>query len=209
MNNDVIDTMIDGFKDFHHTYYEERPDFFDTLVEKGQSPKVMLIGCSDSRVTPTSLYGNEPGDIFVVRNVANLVPPAEQDGHLHGTSAAVDFAVSHLEVEHIIINGHSHCGGMKALLNGTEGKYVGPWVEIAKDARSDVMREYADASPEEQARALEKASILVSLENLLTFDSVRRHVVRGELQLHGWYFDMEEGALLAYNVGKQKFDRLA
>lgn len=209
MKNDVTDAMIHGFKAFHRTYYDEHPDLFDSLVGKGQSPKVMLIGCSDARVTPTSLYGSEPGDIFVVRNVANLVPPAEQDGHLHGTSAAVDFAVSHLEVEHIIINGHSHCGGMKALLNGTEGKYVGPWVEIAKDARSDVMREYADASPEEQARALEKASILVSLENLLTFDSVRRRVVRGELQLHGWYFDMEEGTLLAYNVGKQKFDRLA
>ncbi|WP_414041687.1 carbonic anhydrase [Acidithiobacillus sp. M4-SHS-6] len=209
MKNDVISTMIEGFKEFHRRFYVERPDFFDTLIEEGQSPKVMLIGCSDSRVTPSSLYGKEPGSIFVVRNIANLVPPAEQDGHLHGTSAAVDFAVSHLGVEHIIVNGHSHCGGIKALLNNTEGKYIGPWVSIAKDARSDVLREYGGASPEEQAAALEKASILVSLENLLTFDSVRRRVVRGELQLHGWYFDMEEGALLAYDVKRQKFDKLA
>ncbi len=209
MSDDMTNAMVDGFKAFHRTYYVERPDLFDTLVEQGQSPRVMLIGCSDSRVTPTALYGSEPGDIFVVRNVANLVPPAEQDGHLHGTSAAVDFAVGHLEVEHIIVNGHSHCGGIKALLNGAEGKYVGPWVEIARDAHADVMREYADASPDEQARALEKASILVSLENLLTFDSVRRRVIRGALQLHGWYFDMEEGALLAYDAGKRQYERLA
>ncbi|MDD2747774.1 MAG: carbonic anhydrase, partial [Acidithiobacillus ferrooxidans] len=96
-----------------------------------------------------------------------------------------------------------------ALLHGTDGKYVGPWVDIAKDARSDVLREYADASPEEQARALEKASILISLENLLTFDSVRRRVVRGELQLHGWYFDMEEGTLLHYRAEKHQFEQLA
>ena len=209
MKNDVTDAMIHGFKAFHRTYYDEHPDLFDSLVGKGQSPKVMLIGCSDARVTPTSLYGSEPGDIFVVRNIANLVPPAEQDGHLHGTSAAVEFAVSQLEVEHIIINGHSHCGGIKALLHGTDGKYVGPWVDIAKDARSDVLREYADASPEEQARALEKASILISLENLLTFDSVRRRVVRGELQLHVWYFDMEEGTLLSYRAEKHQFEQLA
>ena len=209
MKNDVTDAMINGFKAFHRTYYDDHPDLFDSLVDNGQSPKVMLVGCSDARVTPTALYGSEPGDIFVVRNIANLVPPAEQDGHLHGTSAAVEFAVSRLEVEHIIINGHSLCGGIKALLHGSDGKYVGPWVEIAKDARSDVLREYADASPEEQARALEKASILISLENLLTFDSVRRRVVRGELQLHGWYFDMEEGTLLSYRAEKHQFEPLA
>lgn len=206
MDNAFTKKMIAGFRAFHHTYYEQQPDFYSTLIQKGQSPKALLIGCSDSRVTPTSLFGTEPGDIFVVRNVANLVPPEDLDGHLHGTSAAIDFAVNHLEVQHIIVNGHSQCSGIKALLNGTGGKYIKPWVEISRDARSEVLRKYAEASPEEQLTALEKASILISLENLLSFDSVRRKVVCGELQLHGWYFDMQNGELLRYDLEKKTFE---
>ncbi len=208
MDRQVTDNMIEGFREFRHTYYEQQPDFYHSLIRDGQSPKVLFVGCSDSRVTPTSMFGTEPGDVFVIRNVANLVPPAELDGHLHGTSAAVDFAVNQLNVQHIIINGHSQCGGIKALLHGTGGEYVGPWVEIAREARAEVLRDYADASPEEQLTALEKASILISIENLLTFDSVRRKVVRGELQLHGWYFDMQRGALLGYEVEKKSFEVL-
>ena len=208
-DHDATERLVDGFRSFRSRYYEQDPALFQELVQKGQNPRIMMVACADSRITPSFVYSLEPGELFVVRNVANLVPPAELDGHLHGTSAAVDFAVEHLKVEHIIINGHSHCGGIQSLLEGAEGRYMRPWVEIAKDARTSMLAQYPNASPEEQAKALGQAAILVSLENLLSFDSVRRRVVRGDLQLHGWYFDLDEGRLLRYERKTQRFERLA
>ncbi|MHB1201916.1 MAG: carbonic anhydrase [Acidithiobacillus sp.] len=203
------DQLIAGFSRFRTQYYESEPQLFQDLVAKGQHPKTLMIACSDSRVTPAATYDSGPGEIFMVRNVANLVPPSELDGHLHGTSAAIEFAVESLGVENIIINGHSHCGGIKALMSGEGGTYVGPWMDIARDARADVLREYAGASPAEQTRALEKAAMVVSLENLLTFSSVRHRVVRGELQLHAWYFDLDEGRLYGYQLDNRRFEPLA
>jgi len=208
-DHDVTQRLIDGFRDFRSRYYQEDPALFQELVQNGQNPRIMMVACADSRITPSLVFNPNPGELFVVRNVANLVPPAELDGHLHGTSAAVDFAVEQLKVEHIIINGHSHCGGIKSLLDGAEGRYMQPWVEIAKDARTNVLAQYAGASPEQQAKALEQAAILISMENLLSFDSVRRRVIRGDLQLHGWYFDLDEGHLLRYERKTHSFERLA
>ncbi|MHB8253560.1 MAG: carbonic anhydrase [Acidiferrobacter sp.] len=201
--------LVDGFRNFRNRYYEEDPALFQELVQKGQSPRIMMVACSDSRITPSLVFNPEPGELFVVRNVANLIPPAELDGHLHGTSAAVDFAVEQLKVEHIIINGHSHCGGIRSLLDGAEGRYMQPWMEIAKDARKNVLAQHPNAGPEQQAKALEQAAILISMENLLSFDSIRRRVVRGDLQIHGWYFDLDEGQLLRYEQKTQSFERLA
>lgn len=204
-----IDKLIAGFGQFRHRYYEEDPQLFRELTTRGQKPTVLMIACSDSRVTPSVTFDSGPGEIFMVRNVANLVPPSEADGHLHGTSAAIEFAVEKLEVEHIIVNGHSQCGGIEALWSGLRGNFIGPWVDIAREAREEVMKKYGDASPEEQRAALEKAAMLVSLENLLTFPSVRRRVVRGDLKLHGWYFDLEEGRLYGYEPLARRFAPLA
>ncbi|HUW98372.1 MAG TPA: carbonic anhydrase [Acidiferrobacter sp.] len=207
-DHDAPRRLADGFRKFRTHYYDEDPTLYQKLVQNGQSPRVMMVACADSRIMPSRVFNPDPGDLFVVRNVANLVPPAELDGHLHGTSAAVDFAVEQLRVEHIIINGHSHCGGIKSLFDGAEGRYMQPWVEIAKDARADVLAQHADASPEQQEKALEQAAILISMENLLSFDSVRRRVIRGDLEIHGWYFDLDKGQLLRYERKTRSFEQL-
>ncbi len=206
-HGETITRLIDGFARFRKHYYEDDRSLYESLVREGQRPKTLLIACVDSRVSPSTTLQAAPGEMLVVRNVANLVPPAESDDHRHGTSAAIEFAVDVLGVEHVIVYGHSFCGGIAALLNQTGGTYVGPWMRIAERAREEVLRDHASADPHAKARALERAAILVSLENLLTFDGVRRRVVRGDLRLHGWYFEMEEGALWVHRGESGRFER--
>jgi carbonic anhydrase len=145
----------------------------------------------------------EPGDLFVVRNVANLVPPYETGGGLHGVSTALEFGVCMIGVQHIIVLGHLQCGGVHALMHGipagASAEFIGSWVNIAARAKERVLAELPDASPEEQLCACEEASILVSLENLLTFPWIKSRVQQGALMLHGWYFDIETGSLMAYS----------
>lgn len=207
-----ISKFITGFKQFKDQYFDENDDRFHHL-RHGQSPKVLLIGCSDSRVDPALLTGCSPGDLFVVRNVANLIPQAEHDSSHHGVSAALEYAVCHLEVEHIIILGHSKCGGIKALLEGVpEGKsaeYIGPWVSIADRARDRVLAELGDSSPEDQACACEQAAILVSLENLTTYPWLKERVEAGKITLHGWYFDINCGHLLSYHPASGAFEQIS
>lgn len=173
---------------------------------------MLLIGCSDSRVDPALLTGCAPGELFVIRNVANLVPPCEQDTRHHGISAALEYAVCHLDVEHVIILGHSGCGGINALMhginNGRSAQFIGPWVSIAERARDRIRSELAGKEPEKQNRACEQAAILISLENLLTFPWVRERVEAGTLLLHGWYFDISTGQLLSYVPERAAFEPL-
>lgn len=194
-----IDRLIAGFKSFRETYYEEQPDFYRSLVEKGQKPDVMVIACSDSRVNPSIIAKAEPGELFIVRNVANLVPPYEPDSHYHGTSAAIEFAVRDLNVEHIIVLGHSHCGGIRCLCEGHEDaknrEFIDGWMSIVEQARDDSLK------GEAQRRNVEREAVKVSLDNLLTFPWVKRRVENGRLKLHGWLFDLEAGELLAHEAG--------
>lgn len=194
-----IDRLIAGFKSFRETYYEEQPDFYRSLVEKGQKPDVMVIACSDSRVNPSIIAKAEPGELFIVRNVANLVPPYEPDSHYHGTSAAIEFAVRDLNVEHIIVLGHSHCGGIRCLCEGHEDaknrEFIDGWMSIVEQARDDSLK------GEAQLRNVEREAVKVSLDNLLTFPWVKRRVEDGRLKLHGWLFDLEAGELLAHEAG--------
>ena len=194
-----IDRLIAGFKSFRETYYEEQPDFYRSLVEKGQKPDVMVIACSDSRVNPSIIAKAEPGELFIVRNVANLVPPYEPDSHYHGTSAAIEFAVRDLNVEHIIVLGHSHCGGIRCLCEGHEDaknrEFIDGWMSIVEQARDDSLK------GEAQLRNVEREAVKVSLDNLLTFPCVKRRVEDGRLKLHGWLFDLEAGELLAHEAG--------
>jgi len=195
----TIDRLIAGFKSFRETYYDGQPDFYRSLVEKGQRPDVMVIACSDSRVSPSIIAKAEPGELFIVRNVANLVPPYEPDSHYHGTSAAIEFAVRDLNVEHIIVLGHSHCGGIRCLCEGHEEtgnrEFIDGWMSIVEQARDDSL------DGEAQHRHVEREAVKVSLGNLLTFPWVKRRVEDGRLKLHGWWFDLEVGQLLAHEAG--------
>jgi carbonic anhydrase len=205
-----IQRFIAGFRTFQENYFGAGATHFEPLKE-GQSPKTMIIGCSDSRVDPALLTNCAPGDIFTVRNVANLVPPFENNGGLHGVSAALEFAVCHLGVEHIVVLGHSGCGGIKALMAGTcgckGGGFISNWMSIATPAKQQVLKELGGKEPALQQRAAEQAAILLSLENLLSFPWISERVHTGSLSLHGWYFDLVAGELLEYRPEQGAFER--
>ena len=189
----TIHKLIDGFKSFRQEYYIDQPDIYKDLVEKGQHPEVMVIACSDSRVNPSIITQANPGEIFVVRNVANLVPNYRTD-HNCATSACIEFAVRDLGVKHIVVLGHSECGGIKRLCEhkgiGPERDFIDGWVSIAEKAGA------TDLEGFEKLRHVERAAIGISLENLVTFPWLKRRVKEGNLELHGWFFDLETGNLL-------------
>lgn len=203
-----IDKLIDGYKRFHDNYFQSDEQLFEQLSQ-GQAPDTLVIACSDSRVDPAIVMDCKPGDLFVVRNVANLVPPYEQGGGYHGVSAALEFGVRALKVKHIIVLGHQYCGGIQALLNGfvsIEGsEFIQPWVNMAHAAREKVLANLPVAPKQEQLCACEKESILISLDNLLTFPWIRQAVEQGELVLHGWHFNIERGILTAYDSSADEF----
>lgn len=199
---DTIERLISGYKDFFQQYFAGNDPTYKTLAE-GQSPKALIIACSDSRVDPSVITRSTPGEIFVIRNVANLVPPYQPfDKAYHGTSAAIEFAVRNLNVRHIVLLGHSRCAGIRALIQGHEsgGEYsfIDPWMDIAKDAKEVVYREHGHRSIDEQARICEEEALKISLQNLLTFPYVVDKVEKGELRLHAWHFDVVSGALYQY-----------
>lgn len=206
-----IKKLIKGFKRFQQNYFKSDDTLFDQL-RHGQTPKVLLIGCSDSRVDPAILTDCRPGDLFVVRNVANLIPPYEPDARYHGVSSAIEYAVRFLHVEHIIVMGHSHCGGIDALMRSSKesplGEFIDHWVEIAQPAKDIVQRDLSNKPFDMQARACEQASIMISLENLLTFPWVAERVQAETLALHGWYFDLEAGQMLGYQPDTGEFEKL-
>jgi carbonic anhydrase len=195
-----IARFLSGFKEFQRTYFCGDDQIFSGLKEN-QAPKVLVIACSDSRVDPAILMGCEPGDMFVVRNVANLVPPYEKFPGHHGVSAAVEYAVKVLQVEHVIVLGHSGCGGIQALMapdSEALGEFIAPWVKIAEPALREVSEKLPNKDDALRQCACEQASVLVSLENLLTFPWIFDRVMTGRVYLHGWYFDMKRGELLSY-----------
>ena len=205
-----INELLQGFQRFRVKSFEPNRELFNRLTMKGQTPRTLLIGWSDSRVDPAILTDSAPGDLFVVRNVANLAPPYETTGRYHGTSAALEFAVCNLQVHNIIVLGHSHCGGISALLDGygenNEGEgYIAPWVRIAAPARDEVLQRWPEASREFKRRACERAGIRTSLANLMTFPFIHRRVEEGCLKLYGWYYDLENGELMQYDPEKDRF----
>ncbi len=204
-----LERFITGFQRFQQQYFDTAPDLFQDL-RAGQHPRTLLIGCSDSRVDPALLLGCDPGDIFTIRNVANLVPPHERRTGHQGVAAAIQFAVDSLRVDRVIVLGHSSCGGIRALVEQrlpSEGEtdFIGRWVRIAEPARERTMRQMPLASDADRRRACELGAILVSLKNLETFPWVAQRVAEGNLTLHGWYFDMNAGALLAYSPRADAF----
>ncbi len=206
-----VRALIEGYRKFYARYYASGDPLYRDLAQNGQSPKTLIIACSDSRVDPSIITEAGPGDIFVVRNVANLVPPYAPDVKtLHGVSAALEFAVRILEVRHVVILGHSNCAGIAALLE--PGKtdntdFIGMWVNIAAKAREKTLAERRpdETSCETQHRC-EKESILLSLSNLTGFPWIREKVEAGTLKLHGWYFSMDQGHLMEYDPRSGQFN---
>lgn len=193
--------MLDGYRRFRATGWSQQRDRWAELSE-GQSPKVMVIACSDSRVEPSQIFDTNPGEIFVVRNVAALVPPFETTPGRHGVSAALEFAVQFLKVEHIIVMGHGLCGGCHAALHetmaGTEpgqGGFIADWIALLDNARDTVKAAHADIDTREAGRAMEMAGVAVSIANLRTFPCVRELEARGRLHLHGAFFAISDGVL--------------
>jgi len=212
MAGDTIRSMVSGFRSFREKYYEQRPERLQSLATAGQRPPVLLIGCSDSRVDPALLLGAEPGELFVVRNVANLVPPYEPDDRHHGTSAALEFAVQDLGVTDIVILGHSSCGGIKALVDEAIGaserrEFITPWVSLARQHCADILAERVGG--EAEYAACERASIKGSLANLMTFPFVRDQINANALRAHGWWFELKKGEMWAHNPEDGLFQRIA
>ncbi|BBK29542.1 carbonic anhydrase [Stella humosa] len=198
--------MIAGIRQFKARFYEAEPARMRLLVDEGQAPAVMMIACSDSRVDPTLLSGAGPGELFVVRNVANLVPPYRPGGGPNSVGAAIEYAVVHLKVEHVVVFGHAHCGGIKAMLDMADGgaplgEFIGDWVRMALDAaRHHVADEGGRrAVPVARLKAapflVERAAIQQSLANLAGYPWVADAVTEGRLRLQGWWYDLDSGDL--------------
>ncbi|MEQ9812207.1 MAG: carbonic anhydrase [Azospirillaceae bacterium] len=208
---DPIGKLTDGFRAFRSGRFQEERGTYEKLVDQGQHPKTALIACADSRVDPTIVLQADPGDLFIVRNVANLVPPFEEGGQYHGTSAALEFAVRHLKVDHLVVLGHAHCGGIRSLFNEAPSgagsdDFIAPWMSLVRSAYLRVQGTMPDASEEEKARICEQSAVLVSLENLMTFPFIRARVSEGKLRLHGWYIDIRSCVLRVYDPARQAFE---
>ena len=192
------------------TTHAENRAWFTRLAEEGQRPRAMVISCCDSRVHVTSIFGADQGEFFIHRNIANLVPPSNPDGEYHGTSAAVEYAVTELKVAHLIVMGHSSCGGVRGCYDMCTGNapaledktsFVGRWMDILRPGFDRL----EDGEAEAQVRALEKEAVLVSLENLMTFPFVRAAVEAETLSLHGLWTDIGSGALETFDPAKRAF----
>lgn len=210
------DSLVNGYEAFLQGRLPREQERYRILAEKGQKPSVMLIGCCDSRVSPEVIFDASPGEIFVVRNVANLVPPYNPTDDFHGTSAALEFGVMGLRVEHIVVMGHGQCGGVKAYAENeadpytrplSPGDFIGRWMKIIQPAAeklgppTEPLGEYAER--------LGKSSVVQSLENLRSFPCVRNLEERGRLHLHGAWFAVMDGRLSVYDPASGEFRAVA
>ena len=206
--DDAIQKMIHGFRHFRKEYFCDETELYEQL-RHGQMPSTLVIACCDSRVDPALITRSAPGEIFVIRNVANLVPPYHPDSSFHGVSSAIEYAVCDLNVKHIIVLGHSNCGGIRALMSEDRevktGEFLHRWLCLAEPARNAVQRELSGETPQVKHRACEESAILLSVENLTTFPWIRKRVGEGRLHIHGWYFNMDDGELYSYDSGEERF----
>jgi carbonic anhydrase len=204
--------LVIGFRHFREKFFDPKTFLFEKL-STGQSPKTLMIACSDSRVDPSLMAGANPGDLFVVRNVANLVPPFESSLQgLHGVSAAIEFAITGLKVENVVVLGHRQCGGIRALMTGShenEESFVGKWMTIADAAKKKVLKQFGapknDSDVDVLCRHCEMESISVSIDNLKTFPFVMEAINTRQLNIMGIYFDLEQGQLFEFDEVLKKF----
>lgn len=199
---DIPQPLLHGYRQFRAERYSVESERYRAL-QHGQTPQTMVIGCADSRVDPATIFSARPGELFVVRNVAALVPPYEETGTYHGTSAALEYAVRILKAEHIVVLGHGLCGGVAAALAAAEhqsvGGFITPWVELLADVRDDLLRREDCTDAATRQRRLEHLAVLKSLENLMTFPFISKAVAEGRLTLDGAWFSIAEGQLLWFD----------
>jgi carbonic anhydrase len=203
--------MLAGFRRFRERFFKEEHSVYDRLASSGQRPKTLMIACSDSRVDPANVFATSPGEVFVVRNVANLVPPFESNMGFHGVSAAIEFAVVNLEVENIVILGHRQCGGIQSLFqpqNVNKGGFVAQWMTIAEIAKNKVLAKHPHGDVDTLCRECEKESIVTSMQNLRTFPFINEAITKRGLDILGIYFDLEQGQLWAYDDSQGSFQEL-
>ena len=205
--------LLDGYRRFRSGRYTHEVERYLKLAG-GQSPSTMIIACADSRVDPATIFAAGPGELFVVRNVAALVPPYEAGGGYHGNSAAVEFAVEGLGVENILVMGHSFCGGVQAAIAAASdqpvGEFIRPWVGLLSDARDALLRGPSQfMTPEALQHEMESVAVRVSLENLMTFHFVRKAVEAGKLRLHGARFSIAAGELQWRNRQTGQFETVS
>ena len=186
--------LLEGYRRFRSGTWQEERKRFEALSRIGQRPSALVIACSDSRADPQTVFNARPGELFVVRNVANIVPPYGPDDQPHGVSSAIEYAVRSLQVRDIVVLGHAMCGGVKALLEGAPveaSDFVGRWVRIAEPARQRAMQ----APPEERQTVCEHETVRLSLANLMTFPWIKDAVEAGHTTLHGCFFGIQSGVL--------------
>ncbi|CAM8619673.1 CynT Carbonic anhydrase [Comamonadaceae bacterium] len=195
------DELLLRLRRFHSNYFPLHQQRFQDLVADGQHPKTLFIGCSDSRLVPYLLTGAGPGELFIVRNVGAFVPPYDGSHGLHGTTAAIEYAVLNLHVERIIVCGHSHCGAIRAAYDGVpdEARALQAWLKLAQEALLPVQ-----SSPEALLRT-EQRSVVLQLERLMDYPMVRREVEAGRLTLHGWHYVIEDGEIHVFDAQKAGF----
>jgi len=201
--------FVVGHSSFQQVKFKQNKDRFKRLVEEGQNPKALFIGCSDSRIMPDMITGSKPGDLFIIRNIGNFVAPFKPDEDYHSTASAIEYAVSILEVSDIIVCGHSHCGAIAALYSDlpqtAENLHTIKWLDLGKEAKKIATLAYKDRSKEEILRYTEKISVVYQLDNLLTYPGVKRRVEEGSLFLHAWHYDLESGLIEHYDDEKYEF----
>jgi carbonic anhydrase len=200
--------LLDGYRTFTTQRLPTEQNRYRELSERGQAPEVMVIGCCDSRVSPEVIFDAGPGELFVVRNVANLVPVYQPDSGTHGVSAALEYAVNVLRVKHIVVLGHAQCGGIRAFIDKaaplSPGDFIGKWMAMFVKP-GEVVEQREHESMQDFTVRIEKAAVFRSLENLMTFPFVRTPVERGALQLHGAYFGVSEGSLFVLDRDAKEF----
>lgn len=200
--------LIDGYNAFAGGRLRREQDRYRELAEAGQSPEIMVIGCSDSRVSPEVIFDASPGELFVVRNVANIVPPYAPDEHAHGVSAALEFGVAALKVKHIVVLGHAQCGGVRVFAEDAEplspGDFIGKWMALMTPAAEKVGPR-DNRSPAEHLKRLEQAVIVNSLDNLMTFPRLAKLIEKGRVATHGAYFDVATGDLSVLDRASGEF----
>jgi carbonic anhydrase len=204
--------LIEGYRTFLAGRLPHEQNRYRELAEAGQSPEVMVIGCSDSRVSPEVIFDAGPGELFVVRNVANIVPPYQPDGHAHGVSAALEFGVAALKVKHIVVLGHARCGGVRAFAEKaaplSPGDFIGNWMRLMTPA-AEKAGPPGDLSPADYLTRLEQANVVNSLDNLRTFPRLRKQTERGEVAIHGAYFGVATGELSVRDEKTGEFVQVA
>ena len=205
----IINNLIKGHQDFKENQSENFKEDLKRLVKEGQKPDVLFVGCSDSRVTPDLMLGTKPGDMFILRNVGNFIPPYKHDEDFHGTAAAIQFAVSVLNVHHIIVCGHSHCGACKSLYEEIPNEeclvHLKTWLKLGAKAKERTLANNKFNTKEEMYRATERNSIRHQLDNLLTYPEIAKKIKTDNIQIHGWYYDIETGNIDVYNKSNDQF----